>query len=66
MTKSAQSLGAQIDALNIAFIELSKMLGRGDYLAVTQLASAIETAAKDAKAGQEIEAAASELARRLR
>ena len=66
MTKPAPSLSAQIDALGIAFIELSKMLGRGDYLAVTQLANAIETAAKAAKVGSEGEAAAAELARRLR
>ena len=66
MTKQAPSLNAQTDALGIAFIELAKMLGRCDYLAVTQLANAIETAAKAVKAGPETEAAASELARRLR
>ena len=66
MTKQPPSLDAQIDALGIAFLELAKMLGRGDYLAVTQLATAIETAARAAKAGQETEAAACELARRLR
>ena len=66
MKSPAPSLGAQVDALGIEFVELSKMLGRTDNLAVTQLANAIETAAKAAKAGQETEAAAAELARRLR
>ena len=66
MTKPAPSLSAQIDALGIAFIELSKMLGKGDYLAITQLANAIESAAKVAKVGPEGEAASAELARKLR
>ena len=66
MSHPNPSLGAQIDALCIAFIELSKMLGRTNHLAVNQLAAAIETAAKASGAGQETEAAASELARRLR
>ena len=66
MTTPAPSLGSQIEALGIAFVELSKMLGRTENLAVTQLASAIESAAKAAKVGRETEAAAAELARRLR
>ena len=60
------NLDAQIAALGIAFIELAKMMGREQIIMVTQLASAIETAAKDAKSNTETQAAAEELSRRLR
>lgn len=59
-------LNAQVAALGIAFTELAKMLGREQHIMVTQLAAAIETAAKAAPTNTEIVAAASELARRLR
>ena len=60
------SLDSQVAALGIAFIELAKMLGREDRITVTQLAAAIETAAKASPTTEETVAAASELARRLR
>ena len=63
---SAPSLSAQVDALAIAFVELSKFLGRNDGFYITQLAAAIENEAKASKSSAEVQAAASELARRLR
>lgn len=56
---------SRIEALAIAFVELSKMLGRADLISVTQLATAIETAAKAAGTNEATKEAADALARRL-
>ena len=64
-TAAAPSLDAQVAALGIAFIELSKMLGRNQLIAVTQLATAMESEATHSKASAQTLAAVSELARRL-
>lgn len=60
------TIDAQVAALTIAFVELSKFLGRNQHIAVTQLATALEGAAKTSKANAETTAAVAELARRLR
>lgn len=60
------TLDAQVAALGIAFIELAKTLGRNQLVTVTQLATSLESAAKDSKANAETSAAISELARKLR
>jgi hypothetical protein len=60
------SLNAQVEALAIAFVELSKMLGREQVISVLQVASAIESAAKGPKVSVEAHSAVVELARRLR
>lgn len=65
-TSKAPSLDAQIAALGIAFIELSKKLGVDGRTDVVQLSRALESAATVLKANAETMAAVSELARRLR
>ena len=60
------SLDEQVAALAIAFTEMAKMLGRGQYLKLNQLAAAIENAAKASEANAGTTAAAGELARKLR
>lgn len=59
-------LNMQVAALGEAFIELVKMLGKRDGIAVTQLARALETKAKASGTTAEMGAALDELARRLR
>ena len=58
-------IDAQIDALEIAFRELAKMLGREQIITITQLATAIEAAAQGQRSNDETKAAVAELARRL-
>ncbi|MEO7860577.1 MAG: hypothetical protein ABIU05_09050 [Nitrospirales bacterium] len=65
-TPKAPSLDAQVAALGIAFTELAKMLGRKQAIKVTQLATALESAAKALEANEGTTAAVSELARRFR
>ena len=60
------TLDAQVEALALAFVELSKFLGRKQLILVTQLATAIENAATASQASAETTAAVVELARRLR
>ena len=60
------NLNAQVAALEIAFIELAKMLGRAQRLSVTQLASTLDNEAKNLKSSTETVAAIAELSRRLR
>ena len=60
------TIDARVEALAIAFVELSKFLGRNQHIAVIQLATALESAAKTSKASAETTAAVSELARRFR
>ena len=57
---------AQVHALDVALCELAKMLGRNQLISVTQLASALETAAKASTTSAESGAALAELAHRLR
>ena len=61
----APNLDAQIEALAIAFVELSKFLGRQQVIPVRQVATVIKDAAKASKASEETKAAVAELARRL-
>ena len=57
---------AKVDALNIAFVELAKFLGREQVLPVLQLATALNDAAKPPRASVETAAAVSSLAESLR
>jgi phage antirepressor YoqD-like protein len=65
-TPKAPSLDAQVAALGIAFTELAKMLGRKQAIQVTQLATALESAAKALGVNEGTTAAVSELASRFR
>lgn len=60
------SLDDRVAALEIALVELAKFLGRDQQIGVTQLAAAIETQAKASRASAPAQAAALELARKLR
>lgn len=60
------SLDAQIEALAISFVALAKFLGSQQVIPVLQVGTAMESAARAAKASAETQAAVSELARRLR
>jgi len=59
------TLDAQVEALAIAFVELSKFLGKKQHIAVTQLATMLKDAAKASKASAETTEAVAELSRRL-
>ncbi|MCX7146495.1 MAG: hypothetical protein NT042_09900 [Sulfuritalea sp.] len=65
-TQKAPELSAQVAALAIAFVALSKFLGREQIIAVLQIPGVIESEAKDANASDETKAALAELVRRLR
>lgn len=57
---------AKIEALNIGFCELVKMLGSRQQFPSNQLAGAMETIARTAKEPPEVDKALTELAGRLR
>ena len=57
---------AETAALKIAFVQLAKLLGRQQLITITQLASAMETAATASAANSETAVAVVELARQLR
>ena len=57
---------ARIEAIEIAFVELAKFLGRSNLIPVIQVATAIENEAKASKASAATVAAVAALARRLR
>ena len=59
------SIDARITALEIAFRELAKMLGREQLITITQLATAIEGAGQGQQSNDDTRAAIAELARRL-
>ena len=46
MGETIPSVNAQVESIALAFCELAKMLGKDDYLAVTQLAASLEDKAK--------------------
>jgi len=58
-------LDSQVAELGIAFIELAKILGKQGVIDISQLASAIDTAAKGAQNKKEDFAAAAELKKEL-
>ena len=66
MGEKISSINAQVESITLAFCELAKMLGKNDYLAVTQLAASLESEAKAATTSTETRTALGELARRIR
>ena len=59
------AIDARVAALEIAFVELSKFLGRNHAIQVIQLATVLKDAARVSKANEETTAAVAELARKL-
>jgi len=59
-------LDAQVEALAIAFVALSKFLGKQQVISVVQIPGAMKNEANNAKASAETMEALAELARRLR
>ena len=60
------AIDAQVEALAIAFVALSKFLGRQQVISVVQIPGVIESEAKAARASGETQVALAELVRRLR
>lgn len=60
------SVDVQVEALAIAFVELAKFLDRNSTVPITQLARALENAAKASTTSAQAGVALGELARKLR
>lgn len=65
-TQKAPELNAQVEALAIAFVALSKFLGRQQVISVLQIPGVIESEAKAERASEATMVALAELSRRLK
>lgn len=66
MGEKTASGDGQTESIHFAFCELAKLLGKRDFLEVTQLAASLETKAREAKTSAETRIALEALALKLR